>query len=203
MKSILSIAVLCAVTVPVIAADEPAKKPAAGPLTVEITGKDTYPLDLNGATPKEYMAAIEAAAEGGKRPPPPPAIDVKVVVKNTGKDGILIFKSGDPFTIELTIAGKGSKNIAPPVIMTREFRIPEHEELESGATISFPIEKLASGMRGMSKFSYWTDAGEYTLTAKVTTGVSPAPAGAQNAGDGFGRVTATSAPFKLTVTPKK
>ena len=203
MKSILSIAVLCGVTVPVIAADEPAKKPAAGPLTVEITGKDSYPLDLNGATPKEYMDGIRAAAKGDKQPPPPPAVDLKVVVKNTGEEDVLVYKSGDPFTIELTIAGKGSKNIDPPVIMTREFRIPEHEELGPGATISFPIEKLASGMRGMSIFSYWTDAGEYTLTAKVTTGVSPAPAGVPDAGDGFGRVTATSAPFKLTVTPKK
>ena len=54
-----------------------------------------------------------------------------------------------------------------------------------------------------SHYSYWTEPGEHELVATLKTGVSPAPKGAKEGMDGFGLVTLTSAPFKVTVEEKK
>lgn len=179
----------------------PSVTPQGTPLSLTIRGTRSYVLDLNGATPAEYRQAIQAATKGRKQPPPPPAVDLTVVLTNTGKEPITVWKKGDPVTLELTIAGAGSENITPLRPFTREFRIPEPVEIAPGKSVEFPIEKLASGFRGQSKFSYWTDTGKYTLTASLQTGLLPKPPGAEDF-DGFGKVTVTSAAFPITVTPK-
>jgi hypothetical protein len=50
---------------------------------------------------------------------------------------------------------------------------------------------------------YWTQSGEYTVFASIRAEVSPAPKGAKDAGNGFGMVTLTSNPVKLTVVDPK
>jgi hypothetical protein len=85
--------------------------------------------------------------------------------------------------------------------MTREFRVPQELKLDAGKSYTFPVNQLKSGTRGVTHFSYWSGPGEYDLTATLRTGVQPAPKGAE-ANDGFGTVTLTSAPFKLTVGEK-
>ena len=65
------------------------------------------------------------------------------------------------------------------------------------------VKNLVSGFRSASKYAYWTEAGEYELVAKLKTGMSPAPKDAKEGGEGFGLVTVTSAPLKITVEEKK
>ncbi|MBX9581768.1 MAG: lamin tail domain-containing protein [Gemmataceae bacterium] len=181
----------------------PKADPKGTPLELTITGKKTtYPLDLGGLTADGYKKMVGAAGKAGKMPNPP-EVDLAVEIKNTSDQPVTVWVKGDPFDLSLGLKGKGAVNAAPPLASTLEFRIPEGVELAPGKTHSIPVKNLMSGFRGRSKYAYWTTAGEYELVATLKTGMSPAPKGAKDAGEGFGEVKLTSAPFKLTVEDKK
>ncbi len=75
-------------------------------------------------------------------------------------------------------------------------------EIAAGKTHTIPVKTLQSGFRGKAHWAYWTAAGEYELVATLRTAMTPAPKGAKDANDGFGAVTLTSGPLKLTVEAK-
>ena len=50
--------------------------------------------------------------------------------------------------------------------------------------------------------AYWTEPGEYTLTASLKSGISPAPKDSKDTRDGFGVVTFTTEPIKIKVEGK-
>jgi hypothetical protein len=188
-------------------ADEPkagSSTPKGTPLNAELKAKETkFVLDLGGLTPEAYAKQLDEAAQGKAKPPKPPAVDFTLVLTNTSAKAIQVWKSGDPVTIEFALTGPGVKQVAPPIAMTMEFRIPAVATVEPGKTLEFPIKSLMGGMRGISKSTYWTKPGEYELTATIKTGVSPAPEGAKKDEDGFGIVSVASAPLKLTVAASK
>ncbi|MBX9625834.1 MAG: hypothetical protein K2X82_18685 [Gemmataceae bacterium] len=184
--------------------DGPKADPKGTPLELSITGKKTaYTLDRGGLSAAEYLEKLAAANKAGEKMPDPPAVELAVEIKNTSDKPVTVWVKGDPFDLSLELKGKGAVNAAPPLAFTREFRTPEGVEIAPGKTHSIPLKSLMSGFRGMSKFAYWTTAGDYELVATLKTGVSPAPADAKDAGEGYGQVTLTSAPFKLTVEDKK
>lgn len=189
--------------------DGPTAEPKGTPLELSITGKKTtYELNRGGLTAAAYVEMLAAANKAGGKMPEPPAVELTVEVKNTSNKPVTVWVKGDSTDLSLElkeVKGKGGAaiNAAPPLAFTREFRIPEGVEIAPGKTHSFAVKNLMSGFRGRSKYAYWTAAGEYELVATLKTGVSPAPADAKDAGEGFGQVTLTSAPFKLTVAEKK
>ncbi len=169
-----------------------------------MTGKTTrYALELNGHSADELKRSIEVAAKAGKRPPAAPVVDLSVEIKNTSDKPVTIWVSGDPVVLALTLKGKGALNVAPTLAFTEEFRNPTGVEIPAGKTHTIPVKSLVSGYRGAAHWAYWIEAGEYELTATLKTGVKPAPKGAKDANDGFGAVTLTSTPLKLTVEAKK
>lgn len=190
------------------AEDKPADKakadPEGTPLELSITGKTVkYSLDTGGLSPAEFKTKIEDAAKAkGGRPPAAPTVDLTLEIKNTSDKVVKVWSKGDPVVLELELKGKGAVTANPNLAFTREFRSPVAAEIEPGKTLSIPIKELKSGFRGASKFTYWTAPGEYELVAKFKTGMSPAPKGSKDF-DGFGVVTLTSAPLKLTVEEKK
>jgi hypothetical protein len=185
-------------------ADGPKAEPKGTPLELRITGKKTtYTLDRGGLGAAAYAEMLAAANKAGGKMPNPPAVDLAVEIKNTSDKPVTVWVKGDPFDLSLELKGKGAVNAAPPLAFTREFRSPEGVEIAPGKTHSIPVKTLRSGFRGQSKFAYWTTAGEYELVATLKTGVSPAPKDAEDAGEGFGQVKLTSAPFRLTVEEKK
>ena len=129
---------------------------------------------------------------------PPPAVELTATVKNTSDKAVTVWVTGDPVVLTLTLKGEGAVNATPMLATTLEFRIPEAAEIGPGKTHTFPVTNLKSGFRGASKYSYWTAPGGYELVAELKTGMHPVPEGAKEL-DGFGAVTLTSAPFKLTV----
>jgi hypothetical protein len=181
--------------------------PAAGPLEVSVTGKATkYELDpaKSGAEFKKMLEDLGKKKGGlGGRPPAPPAVDLAVSVKNTSDKPVNVWVKGDPVVLTLELKGKGAVNVDSFGPMTLEFRIPEAVEIAPGKTYEMPLKSLASGMRGQTRFSYWTEPGEYELVAALKTGVNPAPKGSKEGTDGFGVVTATGPGLKLTVEAKK
>jgi hypothetical protein len=151
-------------------------------------------------TPAAYKKSIEDALDpkNRMRPPPPPAVDLVVELTSTADKPIQVWTKGDPVVLELDLKGKGALNTTPPLAVTLEFRLPEATQLAPGKSVAFPVKSLTSGFRGISKFGYWTAPGDSELVAKLKTGMQPAPKGAKDF-DGFGVVTVTSAPFKITV----
>jgi hypothetical protein len=169
------------------------------PLVVVVkSGKDAYALNLGGKTGKEFLEEIEAAKKAGKRIAEPPAVDLVIEVKNTGKIPIDFWTSGDPVEVNLELKGPGAATVRPPLAFTADFRGPNFTTLEPGKTHTIKLTNLRSGFRGASTYHYWTEPGEYTLTAKLKTGVRPVPPGVQEAFGGA-RVTLVSEPIKVLV----
>jgi len=72
--------------------------------------------------------------------------------------------------------------------------------LGSGKTHTIPITSLSSGFRDLTHRAWWLEPGKYTITASLTTVVSPAPANAKKSTKiGFGGVVITSAPVLVKV----
>ncbi len=170
----------------------------AGPLALSISGTAKYKLDLGGKTEDEYKKAVRAAAADGT-PLPAPAVDLKIEVTNTTDKPLKLWAGGDPVVLTVRLKGKGALDLDPPLAFTEEFRLPVAVEIAAGKAHTFALKALTSGFRGRAHFAYWTATGEYELVAELKTGANPAPRGAENAGDGFGKFTLTSKPFKVTV----
>jgi hypothetical protein len=107
----------------------------------------------------------------------------------------------------LELKGPGAVNLAYQHLVRRRDIPPEVVTLAAGKSHQVPVKRLASvGLYSGSnrhRLAYWTQAGEYTLTASYHTAVSPAPKEATAAGNGSGYVTVTGAPIKFKVVEKK
>jgi hypothetical protein len=161
-----------------------------------------YTLNTGGLSAEDYRKRAENEAKRGK-PLAVPMVDLAIEIKNTSDKPVQVWTSGDPVVLTLTLKGKGVLNLDAALAFTQEFRLPKSAEIPAGKSFVIPLKSLTSGFRGRSHVSYWTEPGDYELVAKLKTGVSPAPKGAKEGMDGFGVVTLTSAPFKLTVEEKK
>jgi hypothetical protein len=204
LRTILTTALFALAPTFTFADEKPKADPAATPLEITITGKTTkYTLDLGGLTADEFKKQVDAAAKASRRPTAAPAVDLTIEIKNTSDKPVQVWISGDHTVLTLTLKGQGAINVAPSLAWTEEFRVPKAVEIAAGKTHTLPVKSLVSGYRGAAHWAYWTEAGEYELTATFKTGVNPPPKGAKNANEGFGVVTLTSAPLKLTVEAKK
>lgn len=182
---------------------KPKAEPAGTPLELSITGQTVkYTLDTGELAPETYRKKLEAALKMGGRPPAAPAVDLTVEIKNTSDQPVKVWAKGDPVVLTLELKGTGAVNAEPRRAFTREFRLPSAVEIAPGKSHAIPVKALTSGFRGMSKYAYWTAPGEYGLVATLKTGMQPAPKGAKDF-DGFGVVTLTSAPLKITIAGKK
>ena len=171
---------------------------ADAPLEATLDGTTKYTLDLGGQTADEFTKSLK-----GDKVPPSPKVDLKLVLKNTSKEDIQVWTAGDPVVVTFTLKGKGAESAKPRLAFTQVFRLPKAVTVEAGKKGGLPINLPPGGFRGASEFNYWTQPGEYELTATITTGVSPKPKGADDAGDGFGQVSVASKPLKITVEEKK
>jgi hypothetical protein len=170
-----------------------------GPITIEIKSqKDSYKLDLGGKTGKEYLEILDKASKDGSDMPKPPAVDFEITIKNTGKEKVEFWASGDPVRLELEIKGPGARTLPSNLAFTANFIMPKLSPLEPGKTHKLTLKSLQSGMRGAGTYHYWAEPGEYTIIAHYRTGISPAPKGSE-VEKGVGKVTLASAPIKVKV----
>lgn len=202
MRRLLSLAAALALAGVAPAQDPKPKdkdKPA-GPVRLSVVSKkDKYVFDGGGKTPKEYKAGLEAVAkklEKGEAaaPPKPLAVDLVLVLTNTGKDPVTVYVGGDTnvYTFELT-GGDGAVAMNNPVAFTADFRLPKAVTIEAGKAHEIPVKALADGNRGFSRLVFWTGPGEYKLAAKYTL--------AKNA-DGEKGDELASEPVKIVVAEK-
>jgi hypothetical protein len=180
-----------------------AKDKPSLPVTAELKGEVKYVLDLGGKTQEEFEESLKPARNKLPKMPLPPKVDLKLVLKNTSDKDIQIYNTGDPVMIDLELSGPGAVTVQSGLAMTRDYKLPKAVKLEAGKTLEIPVTQLSGGMRGMSKFSYWTKAGEYDLKASFKTGLSPAPKDAKANSEGFAMISIESEKLKIEVKDKK
>jgi hypothetical protein len=192
--ALLSLVALCAATAPAPTPPTPATAPA-GPkndqgLTAAIViNKDTYAIPA-GQAGKEFRDRLTAAnaARGMARLPQPPAIDLSFRITNTTNAAVTITYGGDESQMNLNLQGPGAVTVDNNVAMTMEFRMGKPVTLAAGKSYDIKISSLAFGTRGISKYAYFTEPGEYTVTATLTYG------------NGEKQGTLASGPAKFKVT---
>lgn len=136
---------------------------APGPLSATLFAKQTtYKLrdDLAGKTEKQLKG------RNGQPQPAPPAVDIQLAVTNTSDQPVTLMRGADAEQIIVELTGPGAVTVPAMVMMTMEFRMGKPTKIAPGETFKIDIEKLAFGMRGISRYAYWTQPGQYTLTVR-------------------------------------
>ncbi len=172
--------------------------PPGVPLAATLTSKPaSYALDLDGKTADEVRKQMEAGVY-----PAPPAVDLSLEIRNTGDKDLLIRMGGTTTIINLDLKGPAAVSVAFKGRVANHLVVaPKTITLAPGKSQSVPINSLAFGFKD-SHAAYWLAPGKYTLTASYKTTVSPAPAKAIAADEGFGTTTIISAPLILAVEGK-
>lgn len=189
----------------VAVADEPKKKegktePAGVPLELKLTAvKATYPLELGGLTPEAFRKKLKETEKTG-RFPPAAKVEFTAELRNTGDKAISVKVAGDNAKVFLEVKGKNAFNYDMKRFFTADFRDAPFVELAAGKSTTIKIASLMYGFRNMSHVSYWTEAGEYTVTARLETRVMPKPEGSE---DGGVKVFSNSVKVKVTAEEKK
>src|SRR5437879_4577423 len=153
--------------------DDP--KPADLPVTAKLVAKTTsYSLDLGGKSGDEFRKLLKDAEKAGKVPASP-KVDLVLQLKNTSDKDVKIWTSGDPVQLNLDLQGKGAVSVTARQAFTQEFRSPTAITIPAGKTHEIPIASLTYGFRGLAMQAYWTEPGDYMLSASLKTAISPAP----------------------------
>ncbi len=175
-------------------------QPPAVPLEVRLVlKKDTQTLDLGGKTPEQFRADLEEkkktalATKKADVLPPASSVEFAIEMQNTGKEELTL--SVPAVTLELK--GPGAVNIDLPEMAFSSY---PSIKLAPGKTETWTFQSLASRSQlGDFRRSYWTQAGEYTLVARLT---ATKPKSAKPGGivlPGGEAITVTSQPAKLKV----
>lgn len=164
--------------------------PPEGPLVLRVTAKkDTYPLDLGGKTAEEFRKLLKDTEKTGT-PPPKPAVDLTVELRNTGDQEITIDVIGEEKNhLRLDLKGPGAVQRLTPVGGAPSGVRNKSLTVGAGKSLTFPLARLEYGEQRHGW--YWTQAGEYTLTATFSARIT--------VGGKDRNVTLTSTPVKLKV----
>jgi hypothetical protein len=195
----LSLSLLAFVALPMFADEKPDPTKSNLPVEVKLTLKQTkFKLDL---TADELKKQLKEAAKTG-RYPKPPVFEITLEVRNRSQKEVQVWHKGDPVQVTFELKGPGAVTAKPLLAFTSDFRVPEATKLEPGKSLTMPLKGLIGGFRNASEYTYWTEPGEYTLTAKLKTGLSPAPEGLKAEEGGFAPLTIPSDSVKITVEGK-
>jgi hypothetical protein len=158
-------------------AEEKGKTDPPGlPLEARLVLKtDTYKLDpkQQGKAFRDSLPKLDKQGPGrlNVRPPEPPTVDITFELKNTGTKDISVVIGGDMCSLDLKLEGRGAVTAPYQMMMTMEYRMGKKVTIEPGKSLTIPIKRLTHGMRGVSSASYWTEPGDYTLSASYRTPV--------------------------------
>ena len=196
-------ATLTLLVVPMTLIAEEKKEPTkeAGPLELKVILKtDTIVWDADEKARKEFKTTLEDAQKKMLKKPPEnvklpalPVFEATLQITNTSKKEVTMQVEGDANKLTLDLKGPGVIALSPLRAFTANFNLGRAVTLKSGEKFEIPIQKLGDGFRRASRDIYWTDLGEYTLTASYIIG----------GGDGEKESVLTSEPVKFKVSDKK
>lgn len=209
-QMIITIAILCGATI--YAAE-------GAPLELKLTShRSYYAVDRGGKTTEEFAASLKKG-----NLPYGPAVVILVELKNTGDKDLIVYGAPRP---QFVLKGPRPESVCE--VAPTQFQKAPSRRFVLGAgksdflhVISFfnpakdepvvkdTIKRLAYSDGTALQCVNWTEPGEYTLTAVLSVGVSPAPAGAKpfeknkfafdKLPDDIGSVKIESNTIKLTI----
>jgi hypothetical protein len=186
LSVLLMLPILTIVSVTVAA--DPA--PKAGGLTATlVSNKDSYPLNAaqSGEEFRKSLKELDKAPQGA---PAASKVDLTLEIKNPTDLPIVISLGGDESQVTFTLTGEGAVTVTPNVAMTMDFRQGTATTIQPGKTHSITLSSLAGGSRGISQMSYFTEAGDYKLSATL------------RAASGEKQVMVASGPITIKVVKK-
>src|SRR5262249_14843423 len=147
---------------------------ADAPIEIQLVArKDTYPLDLGGKSAAEFTQHVRAEeAKVLDRPaglPTAAEVDLVLELRNTGKQEVTLTLGGDASTLTLELKGPGALSAVSQRAFTEKPVPGTPVTIGPGKSHALPITRLSYGKRGVQYRAYWTQAGEYTITAKLRT----------------------------------
>lgn len=157
---------------------------AASARTLElrlIANQTSHKLDLGGRSPAEFRQHLQDLDQKGKAGgfvpvesfPPPPAVDLQVEILHIGEGEAEIWLGGDDSCLTLELVGPGPITVSNTGPFTADVKYSSPIKLAAGDRHVLPLKHLFHGFRGYQSQSYWTEPGEYLLTAHYQLG-SPA-----------------------------
>jgi hypothetical protein len=182
MKTLLALVWMSALGIGVAAASAPnssASAPAAGAKNEQgltaalIVNKGTYVLNpaQSGAAFRSQLDQLKSGQVKG-RLPQPPAVELTFRIRNATDKPVALEIGGDDSQMDLKLDGPGAVTVDNNIAVTMEFRMGTPVTIAAGKTYDIKISLLAFGIRGISKYAYWTEPGDYSLTASYTSGTS-------------------------------
>jgi hypothetical protein len=187
--------------------------PAHVPLQVRLIARKTeYTLDLGGKTADELRKLIDeskATPRVGPAMPGTPAVDLLLELRNTSNEEVTLRIGRGRAQPWISLQGPGALNIETPnAYIARRVVLGENISIAPGKTYSYPIKDLAVPATNVGGHNaYWTQPGEYELTAHFWTLMLPQPANSPAlnypGAPAGGMVTFASAPIKVKVVEKK
>jgi len=151
---------------PAWADDDPEPPAKKGIVARLVAKKSTYKLDFGGMKKDDYVTA----AKNGTAPAVP--VDLEFVITNHTKGDVRIRVAGSTARMALELTGAGaveSAAVNPAVRPKLTYQV-----LKPGQKYSIPITTLTSLPQAKGKVRsaqnhYWTEPGECTLGASLTT----------------------------------
>jgi hypothetical protein len=176
------------------ARDEPVN---AGPLQMRlIANQNTYRLDLGGRSPEEFRRFLCSLKPDDDRFPPSPAVDLVLEIANTSNKTVTIWVGGDDTLFILELKGSGAVSKIVTMRTTADLKRSRPVEIAPGKSYRLPITNLNYPYPRVTERWYWTEPGEYTLSARYRLGWSADPFGGPKGQQGQ---KLTAAPIKLVV----
>lgn len=151
----------------VMARGAPAEAPkqAEEGLTARLVMKETtftIPAGQRGAA---FRDTLKNRTPDQPPLPAPPVLNAELELKNNSPKPVTFMFGSDQSRVDLKLEGPGAASAPAMLMMTMEFRLGKPVTIPPGGTYRIPIAKLCWGMRGVETNGYWTEPGEYTLTA--------------------------------------
>jgi hypothetical protein len=195
MRSLLAGILLCSMSVAGLAKPVPRNKdylpssgaiaeqgttvPASVPLNARLIAHETtYHLDRGGLSEADYRKSLDQANKKGQLLAAP-RVDLVFELQNKGNEEMQILVGGDVSgCLRWRLTGPGAvSQTFRPVVQTNDFKEPAVIKIPAGGSHRWVLKDLdCSGPRDTSRV-YWTQAGEYQLSAGFTVAVRPAPKG--------------------------
>jgi hypothetical protein len=148
---------------------KPAEK--VSPLKMRlIAGTGPYTLDLGGQTPEEFRKLLSEFDPFGRRGKPLPrqAVYIVIEITNTGEKPVTIRIGGDDSHLEFDLKGPGAVSVYE-LLTTADWKVSHPVTIAPGQSYRHEIKVLASEPRSQHIW-YWTEPGEYTLSANWSLG---------------------------------
>lgn len=172
-----------------------------------VAPKTTFTLDLNGLTAAEYTKLLINPDLG--KLPRRPEVEMALELTNTSDKSVQVLIRGSVILM-LKLEGPGAVRVAPRGDGKTFIEPPDPgDEAVTLAPGKSHFERIPSsyltrgGPLKISGWAYWTEPGDYTLSASLLTALNPSPKDVKPDKDGFGKVTLSSEPIKIKVENKK